>query len=274
MRLVSVALLCFTVIALPAATSGDATGYFLRVSGNRPYGVVFDGHGFMYMVTAPDSGAGTLSRVDPNGRVVDVCTLNGTFIGPGITLDTEGNLLVTLGNRLVRISPAGNAVTVADGFKRCFDVKLDCRGNIYVADDCAGAIYRIAPGKPRDIFYQSDTTGSFRLTGMCFDSRCRHLFLRDGRKLLRIPIRPDSRPGDPETILDAVDLFYLCAGRDSTMYASTPTIVIRVDGRNRFMALSGTRLNAPAGLALGGEGFEENNLYVTVADGIVCVPIR
>ena len=267
------ALIISIALFFAAALSGNPASYFLRVSQNRPYGVAFGKSGCMYMVTAPPTGPGTLSKVNPSGDVVQIAVLDGTFIGPGITLDKKGNALITVGDKLLSISPEGVTTTVQEGFSRCFDVKLDERGNIYVADDGKGIVYRINPEKRREIFYQSDTVGSFRLTGICFDRGSAHLFVRDGHRLLRFRIGPDDRPAKPEVLLESIDVFYLCGDRQNMIYASTAKNVLRIRIHGQAETLSVIDLNVPVGLAPGGEGFDKNCLYVAVADGIVKVPL-
>ncbi|HXX64873.1 MAG TPA: hypothetical protein VEO56_13830 [Bacteroidota bacterium] len=273
MKPLPAALILSVTVFFTGGFSGDSASYFLRLSQNRPYGVAFGKSGCMYMVTAPPTGSGTLSRVSPRGDIVQMAVLDGTFIGPGITLDKKGNVLVTVGDKLLSVDRKGVLTTVQEGFSRAFDVKLDGRGNIYVADDGKGVVYRIRPQKQREIFYQSDSIGSFRLTSICLDESSEHLTVRDGRKLLRFRLGSGDQRAKPEVVLDGIDVFYMCAGRQNMIYASTTNNVIGLGGHRRTQTLSVNNLNAPVGLALGGAGFDRNSLYVAEAGGIVRVPI-
>jgi len=267
--LLKLAVATSVVLTFGLRSSSADFSYFLKISGDRPYGITFDGKGAMYMVTAPPTGSGTLSIVTPDGKITKLAALNGTFIGPGVAVDDSGNALVTVGDKLLRITPDGTTRTIADGFTRSFDVKLDKSGNIYVADDIKDVVYKITPDGKKGVFYSSDTTGDFILTAICIDHDRRSLYVRDGRKLFKLPLDPDTNSTKPQLVLEDPDMFYMCLDSSNNIYVSTLKNVIKIDSAGSVKNLSSEDMNTSIGLSIGGSGFDEQTLYVAVDDGII-----
>ena len=257
-----------------ASSNTDEPDYFLKISGNRPYGIAFDNNELMYMITAPETGNGTLSKVTPNGEITDIAVLEGSFIGPGIYINNKNDIFITVGNKLLKVSPDGNTEIIADGFSLCFDVKFDNNGNIYVADDLKGIIYKIAPSGEKDIFFKSDTTGPFVLTSIIIDSNNENLYAREKNRIIKFKIDSNSTSEKPEVIIDNTKMFYLCRDNNNNIYASTIDNAIKIDTRGEIKYLSEKPLKTSIGVALGGKGFDEKSLYVSVEDGIIKIPIQ
>ncbi|MEJ2568775.1 MAG: hypothetical protein P8Z50_07915, partial [candidate division WOR-3 bacterium] len=256
-----------------ASSNSNEPDYFLKISGNRPYGIAFDNNGLMYMITAPETGNGTLSRVTPDGKITDIAVLEGSFIGPGIYIDDNNGIFITVGNKLLKVSPDGNTETIADGFSLCFDVKMDNNGNIYVADDLKGTIYKIDPEGKKNIFFKSDTTGPFVLTSVVIDNNNENLYAREGNRIIKLKINSNCASEKPEVIIDNTKMFYLCRDNNNNIYASTIENVIKIDTSGESKYLSGKPLKTSIGVAPGGKGFDEKKLYVSVEDGIIKFPI-
>jgi DNA-binding beta-propeller fold protein YncE len=252
--------------------NSDELNYFIKTSGDRPYGIAFDNKGLMYMVTAPETGNGMLSKVTPDGKVTHIAVIEGNFIGPGIYIDNEDNIFIAAGDRLLNVSPEGKIKIIADGFSRCFDVKLDKDKNIYLADDLQNTIYKITSGK-KDIFYKGDTTGSFVLTGIVIDCENENLYAREGNRILKFHLQTNITQDKPEVILDKAGMFYMYMDNNNNIYASTLNNVIKVDTGRNVQYLSQKALKTSIGLAAGGRGFDENSLYVAVEDGIIKLPM-
>jgi len=256
-----------------ASSSSNEPDYFLKISGNRPYGIAFDNNRLMYMITAPETGNGTLSKVTPDGKITDIAVLEGSFIGPGIYIDNKNGIFITVGNKLLKVSPDGNIEIIADGFSLCFDVKVDNNGNIYVADDLKGIIYKITLSGKKDIFFKSDTTGPFVLTSIIIDSNNENLYAREGNRIIKFKIDSNSTSEKPAVIIDNTKMFYLCRDNNNNMYASTIDNAIKIDTSGKVIYLSGKPLKTSIGVAVGGKGFDEKCLYVSVEDGIIKLPI-
>lgn len=251
----------------------DEVNYFLKTSGNRPFGIAFDKKGFMYMITAPRTGNGTLSKVTPGGKITDIAEIEGNFIGPGIFIDDNGNIFITAGDKLLKIFTDGKSKIIADGFSRCIDVKVDKNENIYVADDLQSTIYKITPSGIKNIFYKSDSTGSFILTSIAFDCNTEYLYAREGNSILRFHINSNGASEKPEVIVDNTSTFYLCVDNNNNIYASTIDNVIKIDALGKVQFLYKNPLNIAIGVAIGDKGFDDKSLYITVEDGIITLPI-
>jgi DNA-binding beta-propeller fold protein YncE len=256
-----------------ASTSPDEPDYFLKISGNRPYGIAFDNNGLMYMVTAPETGNGTLSKVTPDGKISEITVLEGSFMGPGIHIENNNGIFIAVGDKLLKVSPDGNTETIADGFSLCFDVKVDNNENIYAADDLKGIIYKITPEGKKDIFFKSDTTGPFVLTSIVIDSNNENLYAREGDRIIKLKITSDSTSEKPTVIIDNTKMFYMCRDNNNNIYASTIENVIKIDTSGKVKYLSQKPLKTSIGVAVGGKGFDEKSLYVSVEDGIIKLPI-
>jgi len=256
-----------------ASVRAEDTEYFLKISGNRPYGIACDNNGLMYMITAPHAGNGTLSTVTPDGTITDIAVLEGKFIGPGICIATDKSIYIAVGNKIIRVLPDSTADIIAEGFSLCFDLKRDHRDNMYVADDYTGTIYKITRSGEQQLFYKSDTSGLFLLTSLVIDRSNEHLYAREGNRILKFKLNSNNAPGQPEILVDNLKLFYMCRDKNNNIYASTLENVIQIDAHGKTQYLSQDSLKTPIGVAVGGKGFDTESLYVTVEDGIVKVPV-
>jgi hypothetical protein len=274
MKALKVVFIFFILLILSFAfINSDDPDYFLKITGNRPFGVAFDNKGSMYMISAPDKGNGTLSKVSPDGKITDIAVLKGSFIGPGIYIDNNNGIFITVGDKLLKVSLDGNTKIIADGFSRCIDVKIDKNGNIYVADDLKSTIYKITASGKKDIFYKSDTISSFFLTSIVFDSNNENLYAREGNRIIKFSINSKSTVEKPEVIIDNTKIFYLCTDNNNNIYASTIDNVIKIDTNGKVQYLSQKSLRTSIGIAIGGKGFDDKSLYVTIADGIIKLPV-
>jgi len=262
-----------------------APEYFVKAGGHRPFGVAIHG-GIMYMVTAPASGNGELSRITPDGRVEEFAKLEGSFSGnyltdksfisSGIDFDDTNNAYLTLGDRLIKIAPDGTVTTIADGFARCFDVKIDKQGNIYVADDKADTIYRFTPSMEKSVLYKGKVTGDFVLTSLALDAERKRLFAREGRRILQFKLNQSvspAKPLKPKCVVDGIDMFTICLDKDDTIYACTSYSIIRIDGKAKSTTITSS-LRDPDGLCFGASGFDSNTIYVAAVSGIMKVRLR
>lgn len=249
--------------------------YFIKVNGDRPFAIAFDNVESMYMVTAPSSGSGTLSKVSADGSVKNLAKLDGNFIGPGIDVDSEGNVYITVGNRLLKASPEGEISVVAEDFSRCFDVKVDSNNNLFVADDSADTIYLVSPSGEKSVYYKGEKKGSFILTSLLFDKNNSCLYAIEDNCLLSFDTSQNTKDTKPVLVADKLDMFYLCFDSQNNIYLSSADTgkVQKIDKNGDATSINTSPLSTPIGLAASGNGFDKDCLYACVRDGIIKIPI-
>ncbi len=255
--------------------SPKAQEYFINVKGNRPFAIAFDNDGAMYMVTAPSSGDGTLSKVSADGTVTELATLEGSFIGPGIDVDDNGNAYITVGNKLLKVSPEGNISVIAEGFSRCFDVKIGNNDNLFVADDLEDTIYLVSPSGEKSVFYKGEKKGKYIITSLIFDKNNNYLYAKEDKRIVSFDTSQNAENANPVLVADNLDMFYLCMDSKNNIYLSSSNTgnVQKVDENGNATSINTSPLATPIGLAVGGKGFDEDYLYVCVSNGIVKIPI-
>jgi len=179
----------------PAPTSADAA----QARFNGPQGIAVSGNGDVYVV---DEQNYTVRKIAADGAVTTVAGAagqSGSTDGTGsaarftqpheIAIDGSGNLYVTDGTVVRKISTAGTVSTIAgtqgqfgnaDGigaaarFHSPQGIVVDASGNLYVADkgDLALDIRKIAPsGSVTTLAGSSDTTGTLPRDGNGTDAR-------------------------------------------------------------------------------------------------------
>ncbi|HEX3029551.1 MAG TPA: hypothetical protein VHT34_09680, partial [Clostridia bacterium] len=177
-----------------------------------------------------------------------------------------------LGDRLLKISPEGKVKKIAEGFSRCFDVKLDNKGNIYVADDKVDIIYKFSPSMKKTIYYKGKLTGDFILTSLAFDKKFENLYAREGNKIIKFKINPNGSQSKPVCIANKEFIFNICIDNNNNIYGCTTTPKQKIDKKGKITILADLLVD-PDGFCIGKTGFNQNTLYVTEANGIVKVKL-
>jgi gluconolactonase len=199
------------------ACSMDAVTVFGR-GALRCEGVVVDKDANVY----GGGRNGTVYKVDPAGKVRELCTLPPGSVPNGLTLDRQGNIVYCdLGlHAVMRVDQAGKVTMVAD---RIGDVVLttpnfatyDADGNLYVSNSTShlnfeiaaergeygsptpnGALVRIRPDGKGDVV----ATGICLANGTAIDPKEEAIFVLESTKrdCLRISLRRDGSFGKPE----------------------------------------------------------------------------
>jgi sugar lactone lactonase YvrE len=159
-----------TTFAGTAGISGSSDGTGSASRFRTPYGLAADGSGNLYVA---DAGNYTIRKVTPSGVVSTFAGTAGVpgnsdgsgsaamFTGPGgVAADASGNLYVTDGNTIRKITSAGTVTTLAgtpnvfgsaDGagsaasFEGPLGVAADRLGNVFVADSGNNTIREVTP---------------------------------------------------------------------------------------------------------------------------------
>lgn len=226
-----------TTVAGKAGEVGSADGVGEAARFSSPAGIVVDPAGVLFVA---DSGNRLIRRITPAGRVTTIAgtvgtidVLDGTgsnahFNRPeGITRDSAGNLFVTDGAAIRKITPAAVVSTVAGGprrennepgldgmgaaatFSGPHGIVVDGAGNLYVADKSAYTIRKITPagqvttfaGKNADPGHVDGPGAAARftyLTGIAIDATG-NLYVSDSGNVAIRKLTPD---GQVSTILD------------------------------------------------------------------------
>jgi hypothetical protein len=258
---------------------------FLPNSGNRPYAIHFDNQGFMYIVTGDAAGNGKLSRVTPDGTVTDITPLSGSFIGPGLDMDKEGNFFIPLGDHVVKVTPGGEVTTLFSsssmGIKRALDLVLDSLNNIYIADDIQDKVFKIDTFSTPTVYIdnQLGKDENFSLSDLFFDPGFKNMYLAEGarKRILRYPINEDGQAGTVEILYENPKIgtiFNLALSKDTTI------VTVPVEGGKLVMitnegitshSLKGA--NHVIAARYGGVGFDSHSVYLTSAAGVIKVDL-
>jgi DNA-binding beta-propeller fold protein YncE len=107
-----------------------------------PWGVAVDGSGNVYV------GDGYHHRIDklgPDGTVLKRWS-TGSYAAGGVDVDAQGNVYAADLHHVLKLAPDGHVAAVLGGvFNFARDVAVDGSGTIYVAEQSANRIDRLAP---------------------------------------------------------------------------------------------------------------------------------
>ncbi len=259
--------------------------YLVKVTGDRPYGVLCGNKGAIYMVTAPASGDGTLWKVDQKGNTKEFAKLEGdfegnpytdkSFVSSGMGIDIKGNIYIALGDRILKVLKDGKVKTIATGFSRCSDVEVDLQGTLFVADDKEDAIYKLTPSMEKSMIYKGNLRPSFVLTSLVFDKDYNYLYAREGQTILRFDLSIDGLQ-EPEVIADKMIAFDICMDDNNNIYASSDGSKIRkLDTTGTISELDTQELVivSSLGIDIGKTKKDKAFLYIACSNGIIKVPI-
>ena len=226
-----------TTIAGKAGQSGSADGAGAAARFSSPAGIVADAAGNLFVA---DSFNKLVRKIAVNGDVttiagsvgtfdpVDGAGVNAHFVSPtGITRDSAGNLFVTDGPTIRKITPAGAVSTIAgrqlregdepvdlDGtgaqaiFNKPNGIAIDGAGNLYVVDIWSYTVRRISPqgevvtiaGKQSESGLVDGSGSAARFsypTGIAIDANG-NLFISDSGN---VAIRKIAKDGVVSTVL-------------------------------------------------------------------------
>lgn len=223
----------FIALALlvPAAVADAAVEIEVVVdydaaAGELPEGVALDKRGDVFVSLAP---LGEVRKIERDGSESTLATIPlppGAFPGViGLAVDAPGNVYATVSagdpaaTGVYKIERDGSFArlpgTEAIGFPN--GVTLDKRGNIYVTDTTAGAVWRIpARGGSAELWFESpllEGDGSAGLgipigaNGIAYRHNAVVVANSEGARLLHIPIEPDGTAGEATVLAEDPALY-------------------------------------------------------------------
>ena len=246
---------------------------------------------------------GVMYKVDPEGKVSELCTLPAGSIPNGVTMDRVGNIVYCdLGKRAVmRVSQAGKVSLIAD---RVGDLALalpnfatyDAEGNLYVSNSSTrdistvlsemakpepnGALVRIRPDGRSEIV----ATGIYLANGTAIDPQEEAVYVLESTRMdcLRIAIKKDGTFGKPEIYSEGFPALPdgMAFAADGNLFVTLPAFIrdgqmapahqiLQVDKNGKWTTLiddaKGEKLDFPTNCAFGGPGLKD--LYFANLEG-------
>jgi hypothetical protein len=220
------ALLAALALLIPVAVADAAVDIEVVVdydpaAGELPEGVAVNKRGDVFVSLGP---LGEIRKIGRDGSESTLATIPlpaGAFPGViGLAIDAPGNVYAAVSTgdaattgvyKIARDGsfsrlPGTGAIAFPNG------VTLDKRGNLYVTDTTAGAVWRVpARGGPAEIWFQSSLLEGDESFGFGFPIGANGIAYRhnavvvgnsEGARLLHIPIGPDGSAGEATVLAE------------------------------------------------------------------------
>ena len=208
-----------TVTTLAGSSAGSVDGTGSTASFNRPWGVVTDASGNVYVADEMNS---RIRKITPAGVVTTFAggtagylDANGTtarFNRPkGLAIDNTGNIFVVdqSNHKIRKITPTGDVTTFAgstqgfvngNGTTARFNfpegIVIDTNGNLFVVDASNYAIRKITPSGDVTVFAGAGTSGfndgtgagaKFNIIkGIAINTSTNDMYVTDGHRIRKI----------------------------------------------------------------------------------------
>ncbi len=211
---------------------------FLKILGNRSFGLTYDNNGNIYFTTGDGSGNGVLKKISPDGSTSTIASFKGSFIGPGLAVDKDGFFIIPIGNNVIKVSTEGEVTTLfsteALGIKRAINLVLDNKNNIYIIDDIASKVYKVDSLFNTSIFIDNPSSieKPFSLMDMNFDKDYKNVYLAESERgrILKYSLNEDGLP-------DKMEMLY-----ENNSSGILSNITIDEDGSIYIVPYNGNRL--------------------------------
>lgn len=212
----------------------DGTGGAARFA--QPAGLAFGKSGTLYVT---DSLNHTLRTISAEGvtRTLGMPTQSCYRAEPGkvtetsfcyvttLALDGAENLYVPTGNRIMKVTPAGDVSLLVDltawvygprgaGYDQVQGIALDSAGNVYVAMETSGVIFKISPTGQPVVFTGSlhvrghadgqGTAARFSALGNMTTDASGNFYVVDGKDYPNQGIGPTVRKITPEGVVSTI----------------------------------------------------------------------
>jgi sugar lactone lactonase YvrE len=272
------ATLTVAALALPAAPVHatepiEVVVTFDASAGELPEGVAVDKRGNVYVsLTAPVS---EIRKITPSGAQSTLVDLGVGGLGPlGLAVDAVGNVyagVITFDaatQGVYRVSQDGTAARLpgseAIGFAN--GLAFDERGNLFITDTIAGAVWRIPRRGSAELWLQDPLLEGTGVLGAGFPvgangiAHARQAVIVDNTELgtlVRIPILPDGSAGEPSVLLEDPAIFGadgLALDARGGIYVAViaQSTIVRVVGDSiTTIADSGDGINQASSIAFG-----------------------
>jgi gluconolactonase len=246
---------------------------------------------------------GGIYKVDPEGKVTELCTLPAGSIPNGVTMDRNGDIVYCdLGKKaMMRVTQSGQVSMIADrvgGLALTLPnfATYDAEGNLYVSNSSTGdirsvggemanpapngALVRIRPNGTGEII----ATGIYLANGTAIDPKEEAVYVLESTRMdcLRIAIKKDGTFGKAEIYSEGFPALPdgMAFAADGTLFVTLPAFIrggkmapahqiLQVDTNGKWTTLiddaKGEKLNFPTNCAFGGPGLHD--LYFANLEG-------
>jgi streptogramin lyase len=276
------ALLAALALLIPVAAADAAVDIEVVIdydpaASEQPEGLAVDKHGNVFLSLAP---LGEIRKVERDGSESTLATIPlppGAFPGVlGLEFDGRGSLYaaVSAGDPAVtgvyKIKRDGSFFRLPGTEAIAFpnDLTFDKRGNIYVTDTTAGAVWRISRrGGSAELWFQSpllEGDGSAGVginigaNGIAYRHNALVVANSEGARLLHIPIERDGSAGDASVLAEDPTLY----GADGIVFDGDGNLwvavivqstIVRVlrNGEIETIATAADGLDFPSSVAFG-----------------------
>ncbi len=255
-------------------------------AGELPESVAVDQRGTIYVSLAP---LGHVRAVSPDGgqRVVVRLPVGGGFGALGLAVGPRHELYVAVStfnpatNGVYRVAldgafarlPGTEAIGLPNG------LAFDPRGNLYVTDSVAGAIWRVPRGSSAQLWLQhpllegdNSAPPPVPLGANGIAARYESLLVTNTEKgtVVRVPVGFGGRPGPPSVLAQAPEL----VGADGLALDIRGRMYVAVNGQSTLvrvspdsatvatLATAAAGLDSPSAVAFGRGPMDRRTLYV------------
>ena len=266
----------------PAVTAVQIVRAYDASEDEYPEGIAVDAMGNIFASLAR---LGQVRRIEPDGTESTIMDL-GEPKTLGLAVDGSGSLYVCQNSPgmaihgIYRIDADGTSARLpgTEEMANPNGLALDERGNVYVTDSQLGALWRIPPGGPAELWLQhvllegTDETPGYPPIGAngvaCWKEGLYVANLEQGH-VVRIEILKGGEAGEPQVVADGrYGLDGIAVDNYGRIYAALgiQSKVIWIDpskGEITELATRSDGLDIPASLAFGTTEGERESLYIT-----------
>lgn len=263
---------------------------FDAAAGELPEGVAVDKRGNIYVsLVAPVS---EIRKISPDGEQSTLVDLGLGGNGPlGLAVDAQGTVYAAAATfdpatqGVYRITADGSATRLPGTGSIAFanGLTFDQRGNLYVTDSSAGAVWRIPRGGSAELWIQDSLLEGTGVLGVGVPIGANGITFRTPNEivvgnteqgtLVSVPILPDGSAGEPVVIVEDPAIFGidgLTVDVHGTIYAAViaQSTIVRVEGDSiETLADADDGINQASSIAFG-QGVRDRKSLFGVNFGI------
>lgn len=272
------------VLSLPAAAPA-AIG-FDPTQGEFPESIAIDRQGSTYVTLSP---RGEIRKVAPNGTQSTVAQVAppGVGFGPlGLAFDHRGELFVAVAtfdagsSGVYRVDEDGTSARIPGTRALILPNALafDPRGNLFVTDSVAGAVYRVArdgAAQPwvADPLLEGDGSFGFGVplgaNGIAYRNDSLYVAVTEKGRIVRIPIGSSGGAGAPQVVAESP----LLVGADGIAFDARGNLYVLANVQNALvrlapggslttLATAADGLDFPAAIAFGRGPLDHKSAFI------------